>query len=237
MNQMIKKIAVCLIATLSLSVCCLSATAAETTDTSELLSIGYEVCYANPNALANFVSVGEPIDESFQVFALAASISVNVTEPCDAEFRAIYPTSYAYEANRAVERADDGLTPYGIDFISVSQPVWTSNGSTMSALLTDAQSDCGLTYNGSNTADLMVAFTGKTVDAGILGIASTVNPYALVKDGGYNQNAACAQHEIAHTYGCSHNGTQYDTDTSCIMYRYLNYCKYRQLLCNARLCT
>lgn len=181
-----------------------------------------EMCYQSPNNARSIFSVGEPIDEALAPRARAATITVNVTSPCDTEFRQRY-SDWAYQANRAVERADDGLYKlYGIDYRSVAQRTWSSSGADMSALIKNAVNVCGLTYNGNLKADLMIAFTGKTVDSGVLGIASVKEPYALVKDGGYDQNAACAQHESCHTYGCSHEGTQWDNDTACIMYRYLN---------------
>ena len=180
-----------------------------------------EICYQSPiNTCENF-DVGEPIDESLMPRARAATITVKVTSPCDVEFRNNY-SDWAYQANRALERADDGLYAlYGIDYQSVAQIYWTSSGSTMEELLDDAKTKHGLNYEGSKTADLMAAFTGKTVESGVLGVAYTSIPYALIKDGGYDQNAACAQHETSHTYGCSHQGSQWDNDTSCIMYRYL----------------
>ena len=181
-----------------------------------------EICYqSTSNARSNF-SVGEPVDEALAPRARAATITVNVTSPCDTEFRQRY-SDWAYQANRAVERADDGLYKlYGIDYRSVAQRTWSSSGADMGALLDNALSVCGLTYNGNLTADLMIAFTGKTVDSGVLGIAYVSAPYALVKDGGYDQNAACTQHESCHTYGCSHEGAQWDNDTECVMYRYLD---------------
>lgn len=181
-----------------------------------------EICYQSPNSVRSNYSVGEPVDESLAPRARAATITVNVTSPCDSEFRQRY-TDWAYQANRAVERSDDGLySLYGIDYRSVAQRTWRSSGANMDNLLDNAISVCGLTYNGNLTADLMIAFTGKTVDSGVLGIACVSSPYALVKDGGYDQNAACTQHESCHTYGCSHTGTQWDNDTTCVMYRYLN---------------
>lgn len=180
------------------------------------------ICYQSPTRVGSNFDVGEPVDESLLPKARAATINVNVTSPCDAEFRAKYPSNWAYQANRAIERADDGLySLYGIDYLSVAQKVWSSSGSDMSTLLDNAKSAHGLTYNGSLKADIMAAFTGKTVDSGVLGVAYTTIPYALIKDGGYNQNAACAQHETSHTYGCSHAGSQWDKDTSCVMYKYL----------------
>lgn len=180
-----------------------------------------EICYQSPNNARSNYSVGEPVDEALAPRARAATVTVNVTSPCDNEFRQRY-SDWAYQANRAVERADDGLYKlYGIDYRSVAQRTWSSSGADMSALLDNALNACGLKYNGNLTADLMIAFTGKTVESNVLGIAYVSAPYALIKDGGYNQNAACTQHESCHTYGCSHAGSQWDNDTACVMYRYL----------------
>lgn len=182
---------------------------------------GLEICYKSPITTYENFDVGEPVDEALMPRSRAATITVKVTSPCDAEFRSNY-SDWAYQANRALERADDGLyTLYGIDYQSVAQVYWTSSGSTMEELLINARTSHGLNYEGNKTADLMAAFTGKTVESNVLGIAYTSIPYALIKDGGYDQNAACTQHETSHTYGCSHEGSQWDNDTSCIMYRYL----------------
>lgn len=179
-----------------------------------------EICYQSPIMIYEKFEVGEPVDESLMPRARAATIIVNVTSPCDAEFRSRY-SDWAYQANRALERADDGLYRlYGIDYRSVAQIYWNSSGTTMGAVLDNAIASHGLSYSGQ-TADLMAAFTGKIVEENVLGIAYTTIPYALIKDGGYDQNAACAQHETSHTYGCSHSGDEWNNDTGCIMYKYL----------------
>lgn len=151
----------------------------------------------------------EPRYEDSQINYLVASIGVNVTEPCDQLFREIY-SSYAYEANRIVEKTDDYLSDeFGIDFTSVSQPLWTSPDSTVpGTLLNDAITDHGLTYNKSLTADIMMAFSGAnttTSTSTTFGITSALNaPYACIFDHDYNQNAKSCQHEFGHTYGLGH---------------------------------
>lgn len=210
------------ILTVLVGVCLLMGIATTAFATGGATGYAIEGCYLSPNAVRSNYSVGAPVDESLSPLSRAATVLVYVTSPCDAEFRAKYPSSWAYQANAAVERADDGLYDlYGIDYLSVSQQSWSSSGSTMSALLTNAKTSCGLTYNGNLTADLMIAFTGKTTTDRYIGLANVSAPYALIKDGGYDQNAACVQHETGHTYGCSHADKKWDTDTECIMYKYL----------------
>jgi len=151
----------------------------------------------------------EPRYEDLQINSLVASISVNVTEPCDQLFRDTY-SSYAYEANRTVERTDDYLyDEFGIDFTSVAQPLWTSPDSTdPQTLIDDAIADHGLTYNGTQTADIMMAFSGADAVSGsstVFGVTYTGDPYACMFDNGYTQNCKSCQHEFGHTYGLGHH--------------------------------
>lgn len=156
---------------------------------------------------------------------MLASVTVNVSSPCDDEWRSTY-TSYAYEANRAVERADDELgVEFGIDFRSVAQPIWSSSNTTSSGLLSEAKSEHGLTYSGSKTVDVMIAFSGVTPsdNSNITGVAYRSQPYTTIFDNGYSTNAETTQHESGHMYGMRHceeePGTGYD-GSNCVMTAY-----------------
>lgn len=147
---------------------------------------------------------------------------VYVTSPCDDEWRSKY-SSYMYEAGRTVERADDMLyDEFGIDLYSVAQFPWTSSSTTSSGLLDEAKSNHGLTYNGSLTAEMMIAFSGVTPsdDPYITGIANVGAPYLVVFDNGYDINAETTQHEVGHTYSLMHCeseiGSSYG-DKDCVM--------------------
>lgn len=173
-------------------------------------SVGEVVTCTGGNERAVY-SVGEPVWED-TVTSRAATIAVNITSPCDQSFRSRY-SNYAYEANRVVERADDYLSQqFGIDFRSVAQPVWTSSGSSAEAILDSAKDKFGLTYNGTKSADIMMAFSG-TKFGTTTGIAYVGAPYGCMFDSGYDQNAKSCQHEFGHTYGLRHH----TGSDSCVM--------------------
>ncbi len=150
----------------------------------------------------------EPRYEDGQIYSKVASVTVNVTEPVDQHFRSKY-SSYAYEANRIVERVDDYLSSeFGIDFRSVAQPLWTSGSTDPETLLDDAMNTFGLKYEGSKKADIMMAFSGADTTTGsgtTFGIATVSQPYGCIFDHSYNQNCKSCQHEFGHTYGLRHH--------------------------------
>jgi len=178
----------------------------------------------------HLMPVGEPIYEHLLPTVLRANIRVNVTSPCDQIFRSDYPTTYAYEANNAIENADEYLlNNFGIDYRSVAQPLWTSPTSNDAAtVLADAISDHGLTYNGSLTADIMVAFSGKTANNGVVGRVNQIGDnYAIVFDRNYNANSYNVQHETGHLYQLRHHddtnaGLNFPANPVCVMNQGLN---------------
>lgn len=103
------------------------------------------------------------ITGDYEMVTASSVRSVPVTEPCDQTWRAKYPDSWMWEANRTIKAADDMLTnKYGIQFYSVSQKFWTNNATTPEAMVRDAHSQWGL----RDGAKLMIAFTNKTLVSG-----------------------------------------------------------------------
>lgn len=175
-----------------------------------------------PNETFKAFYVGEPVYEHENPAVRLASIDVDVTSPCDDEWRNAY-SNYAYQANRAVERADDELySEFGIDFYSVSQPIWSSSSTTSEALLEEAFDEHGLTYDDTETADIMIAFSGETPsdDSSITGVTYFSYPYSTIFDNGYSMNAETTQHEAGHMYALNHcedeSGSEYD-GSNCVM--------------------
>lgn len=176
----------------------------------------------SPTDTLKIFDVGEPVYEHENPVVKLASVTVNVTSPCDEEWRASY-SNWSYQANRAVERADDELDRrFGIDFYSVAQPLWSSSNTTSNGLLSEARSKHGLTYNSSQTADLMIAFSGVTPtnNSLITGSAYVSQPYTTIFDNGFSMNAETVQHEAGHMYGALHchdeSGSGYD-GSDCVM--------------------
>lgn len=138
---------------------------------------------------------GEGEKEQVSVFA---SIIVNVNSPCDQRWRSKYPNSWMYEADRAVEDADEIYYKYYyIDFRSVSQQAWNSTAAVGDGnpLLYEAKNNYGL-----NGADIMIAFSGAY--SGYGGWGERNGSYCIVFDYGYQANASVTRHETGHLYGC-----------------------------------
>lgn len=156
--------------------------------------------------------VGEPVYERSTVFSRAALFTVKITSPCDEEFRATFP-NYGYEANRIIERVDDYLArEFGINFVSVAQPEWSSSSTSVNGLIYEAMNEHGLTYNGGSQADIMMAFSDG-LSGYTYGVATVGYPYGVIFHSNYNQNAKSCQHEFGHTYGLGHHTTSGD----CVM--------------------
>ncbi|BCJ94922.1 hypothetical protein acsn021_24910 [Anaerocolumna cellulosilytica] len=196
---MIKKI-------ISISLAALILTTASTSVMAEEHSGEFIACADTTLKQSVVLPVGQPIYEHLQVNNKIASISVNITSPCDEEYRSTY-SNYAYEANRVVERTDDYLSAeFGIDFVSVAQPLWSSSSTTVQGLLDEAKAEHGLTYNGNKTADIMMAFSDVNV-GGTYGATYTGTPYAIMFHSNYDQDAKSCQHEFGHVYGLGHHTT------------------------------
>ena len=129
---------------------------------------------------------------------LYSSIIVTVHSPCDQEWRELYPDTWMFEANRAIEEADALMyDKFSIDLRSEKQTAWTGNtySGNGDTLLDEAWAEEGL--NGCN---LMIAFTGKNFPYGGWGYVGGAG--CLVIDQGYPANASVARHEVGHNYGC-----------------------------------
>ena len=196
-------------------------------DTAEISSDPGLYCPASEEEINSIeLPIGEPIYESLQPTSTYAIISVNVTSPCDKTFRNKFPTTYAAVANRAVESADDYLgSKFGIDYVSVAQPLWNYNGTSKDAgtILSNAISSHGITYNGSKKADLMVAFADISANGNIVGRANAIGgQYAIVFHTNDAGNAYNVQHETGHLYKLRHHddpsaGMSFPSNPVCIM--------------------
>jgi hypothetical protein len=153
------------------------------------------------------IDIGEPLIENPSAFA---TVVVGVVSPCDQNWRTRY-SDWQYEANRAVERADDSLhTNFGIDYQSVAQREWNSGTLTSTYdLVRDARSQYGL----SNNADIMVAFSGKDGGGTAGEVYAIGDPHSVIMDLGYTYNAETVQHETGHSYTLRHIAG----DNNCVM--------------------
>lgn len=132
-----------------------------------------------------------------------SSISVYINEPCDEEWRTYYPSDWMYYANYAVELADDKLYSwFGIDFISVAQNVWYSDGNINSLVdrLAEARSEIGHT----NGSDIMIAYTKQSADAYGAGVIG--QGWSIVRWQGSGTDWKVTRHETGHNYGLQHIG-------------------------------
>lgn len=196
----------------SLSIPAYAATS-DTVDKSELcISIATDTEEQSSLILPNT----EPRYEDSLPTSRALTITVEINNPLESEWRSTY-SSYYYEATRIVERADDYLADtFGIDFSTVNQPHWTfSTTSTGETAVEEALIDAMDKY-GTGSADLMIAFAGPlgdTTRSTIYGAAYRTYPYAIIMDHDYYQNCKTTQHEVGHTYGL------YDCSSSsaCVM--------------------
>lgn len=186
---------------------------------------------------------GEPIYENLLPSNIRANITVKITSPCDQDFRKTYPNSYDYEANKAIEYADDYLVgQFGIDYESVSQPIWTSpNSKDSETILNDAINDHGLSYDGNKVADLMIAFSGKTSNNNIIGRSNRIGGNcAVIFNTTDSGNAYNVQHETGHLYSLRHHddskaGLDFPSNPKCVMEQGLNIKKNYDKLCKPHL--
>ncbi|MDR1736527.1 MAG: hypothetical protein LBR85_06645 [Oscillospiraceae bacterium] len=188
--------------------------------------VGFEYDFVHDGVLkptkeevqAEYIFSGfDPSDLEFLISDMVTSssiVSVPVTEPCDESWRDKYPDTWMWEANRAIESADDLLGNYGIDFYSVSQVAWT-NGYTgyydTLAMVQDAYSKHGT----DSGAEIMFAFTDLLLYENdyIYGRVEGIGlPSILITDYGADENAMTARHEGGHAYTLEHC-----YDSSCFM--------------------
>lgn len=120
-------------------------------------------------------------DAQEELITVYSSIIVTVHSPCDQEWRELYPDTWMFEANRAIEEADALMyDKFSIDLRSEKQTAWTGNtySGNGDTLLDEAWAEEGL--NGCN---LMIAFTGKNFPYGGWGYVGGAG--CLVIDQGY----------------------------------------------------
>lgn len=207
-----KKVLSLMLVIAALLACSVSATAAETDSfpNGRVVPAGVEKP-TKEDVEAQYVLSGIEISDidfitgDHEMVTAASVRSVPVTEPCDQTWRAKYPDTWMWEANRTIQAADDMLTnKYGIRFYSVSQKYWTNNATTPEAMVRDAHSQWGL----RDGAKLMIAFTNKALvsnSSTIFGLVEDIGkPYLLVTCYGYNENRMTVRHEVGHCYGLYH---------------------------------
>lgn len=140
---------------------------------------------------------GDGAEDEITVFS---SIIVTVSSPCDEEWRALYPNSWMFEANRAIEDADELMrSEFNIDLRSISQKSWDSNDNADPAsaeLLTEAWNEWG-----TSGASLMIAFSAQPSNYG--GWGYVLGSGCLIFNQGYEANCCVVRHEVGHNYGCS----------------------------------
>ena len=67
-------------------------------------------------------------DAQEELITVYSSIIVTVHSPCDQEWRELYPDTWMFEANRAIEEADALMyDKFSIDLRSEKQTAWTGN--------------------------------------------------------------------------------------------------------------
>lgn len=184
-----------------------------------------EICTLEPVSQEYANILPQPEVDDIDAISAYAGITINITSPCDEEWRSRYPDTWMWEANQAVEGADDYLiSQFGINYLCVAQNYWTSpNGASYSALLDDAKNKLGLGAKG----EIMVAFTGEKLN-GVAGFALGSQPYCLIYDQGRSDNIHVTQHETGHCYGLNHC----PENTACIMSKGQNY-RFRNQLCSS----
>lgn len=127
-------------------------------------------------------------DAQEELITVYSSIIVTVHSPCDQEWRELYPDTWMFEANRAIEEADALMyDKFSIDLRSEKQTAWTGNtySGNGDTLLDEAWAEEGL--NGCN---LMIAFTGKNFPYGGWGYVGGAG--CLVIDQGYPAIHLCS---------------------------------------------
>lgn len=130
-------------------------------------------------------------------------ISVSVNEPCDEEWRAHYPSTWAYEANVCIEAADDKMAEvFDIDLYSGAQRQWDSDDSTtdIGDLLDEAISEWGL-----GGKQLMIAFTGQDFGDVVGRTPYAGSDYCLIAHWTKTEDCHTTREEASHMYGASHS--------------------------------
>lgn len=184
-------------------------------DGKEKLVMGDPTPLANESIMELDAALMPSLADITEPMGILATITVYINEPCDDEWRAKYPSDWAYWANYAVEKADDMLyTWFGIDYASVMQNVWSSSSTTASGLLDEAKNEIGLT----NGADIMVAFSGVSTGYGGLGYVGA--PYCVVFAQSTSSDWKVARHETGHNYGLSHCTSNCIMNGTATMYSY-----------------
>jgi len=120
---------------------------------------------------------------------------LNVTQPCDQDWRAYYPSNWMWQAKRVVVESDRILeNVIGVQFVSYSQKYWQRDTTQWGDSLAEARNEWGL-----RGGDLMMAFSGYQY-SGALGGAYVGEPYCIVWNSDFNTNVSVGQHETGHTY-------------------------------------
>lgn len=167
-------------------------------------------CIATTEEINSFrLPYAEPVFEHLLPMSRVAYVTVYISSPCDEDFREAHPSDYAYQANAAIETADDYLsTAIGLDYVNVAQFPWTYTGFSLDAgdILQSAISKHGLKYNGNLTSDMMIAFSGLTPVRGIVGRTNEIGgDYVVIFDTNSAGNSYNVQHETGHVYGLYHH--------------------------------
>lgn len=234
-------LSVCLLAVLSSAVTMFARDIGDT-DKCKYLPFDYDCTphgrVAGPDVTRdNRIPSRQPIFEHLTIRNRTGVITVTVTSPMDQYWRAKH-RSPNWEANETIETADDFLfEEFRIDLRSVAQPIWTSSGSTSTAILNNAVSRHGRTYQGNRTADIMIAFSANPNAVAFINgrwqrimgqVTDIPSRYAIVFCFYRDENVLTTQHELGHMYGLSHCSV-----SDCLMNANPNVQNSMDNLCNA----